>query len=990
MLQNRVIITIIALLYLSTRLFGQVKGTLFQRAGKLSNFEFAIDNDGTLWGKNYPEYGNPFAPRIGFWPRNSYCMQPQQSFGGMLFLAKKNGKYLSSDAGFLPPFTKLAQGVHEDNPFFTMVPGRIGDEKAGYDSVFRGSGWRYVDDPDYIVYSSLDYNTQGVDISGSNFNDWPIRNVNGGEKYVSDPLSRRNYPPVFHSDEEMFLVFKDTDTRTDDHYTGPDGWSVPIGIEVHNYVYSWKEGAGANIVVLRYDVINKSGTQLDSCFIAYGSGLLTTDALGTGLPLLAWYTRWQPWRNLMYVQPTHLDVWAKYWKASEGPPLVGLPFLETPRGYQKNELGLTYATSGGLIQYYVSPDGQLIDLYSVSDSLRYVMLTRPTYRWFTSQTDSLVASNGPAGNQMPVLISGPFPVAPNDTARFAVSYIFSDDFSQLLLMDDYVQKVYDNGLHSPSPPPAARVSAKALNQSVDLSWDSSAESATDIVIPDSLGKPFAGYRLLRADKQTGPFNEIARWQSDSLVHEYLDRGTEVGGLKNNVRYYYHLLSFNEGVRALNLDTMESPVVEGVNSISVIPSTEPSNAGSSEGSGALMSGTLGDVSPPQLIPENATNYNNLISGRELKVAINATTDGTRYLLPVSISDSVSGRVHNSVIDVQLLINGSPQTAGIKEGTGIIKDIFGIGAADLTLRYSFEQLSEPFHISPSIESNHGADVPIIIDDSLKATGILIVTPYTTAAKQMILEFTGSGYDTAGTFPVLRVFKYLNVKLTDAATDTEYQRGVDWVFASTGVMPANGLTFSDNHGRYYLSGTLANGEYWEFGSTLNVYQSEVGFDYPDRGRGSGKSGPLFSWASSHRAGTRDFDVGDKVLLTWQGGVKAVFPRNAQVRVTGGTPTSLAVSDAMMNGIHIVPNPYFISHDAQRGSPVLYFNYLPDQCTIRIYTVALDLVRTIVHNGGSREEWDLQTTGGQLVASQMLFAYIEAPNGRKVIKKFSVIVGK
>ncbi len=64
--------------------------------------------------------------------------------------------------------------------------------------------------------------------------------------------------------------------------------------------------------------------------------------------------------------------------------------------------------------------------------------------------------------------------------------------------------------------------------------------------------------------------------------------------------------------------------------------------------------------------------------------------------------------------------------------------------------------------------------------------------------------------------------------------------------------------------------------------------------------------------------------------------------------------------------------------------------ECTIRIYTIALDLVKTITHSGGSREDWNLQTEGGQLVASQLLLAHIEATNGKTVVKKFAVVVGK
>jgi len=112
--------------------------------------------------------------------------------------------------------------------------------------------------------------------------------------------------------------------------------------------------------------------------------------------------------------------------------------------------------------------------------------------------------------------------------------------------------------------------------------------------------------------------------------------------------------------------------------------------------------------------------------------------------------------------------------------------------------------------------------------------------------------------------------------------------------------------------------------------------------------------------------------------------------VTITSKPTYTSTVTDQIMDKIRIVPNPYLVRHEAQRGTTELYFNYLPDECTIRIYTIALDLVKTIHHAGSSREVWDLQTEGGQLVASQMLYAYIEAPNGAKTIKKFSVIVGQ
>jgi hypothetical protein len=953
-----------------------LQGTVFQRVSRASNYEFAVYNNGLLWGSIQNFYNPAGWPwkTVGYWPRGSFHMDADVAWDGFSFLAKKNSKLLVSGPN-IPKWPTLSFG-----PFREMVPGRIGDPKAAFDPDFAGPGWRYVDDPDYIVYSSLDYDSLGIDRSGNNYNDWPIRMVNGHAVYVPEPLERPNYPPVYSSDEDMFCVFKDTDTRADDLYSGPGGPSFPIGVEVQSYIYTWGTGPAKDIVVFRYEITNKSDTVLDSCFIAFNSGAALA-APGALLTQRFDIYHGEPWRDLVYQFATIPDQWKKYWYATPNPPTIGYSLLETPRGYTGLPVRLTHAWPQDTIHAFQGQDSVWYGLeVAPSDSIIYRNLTTPPvvpYRFAGKYST------------VPLLISGPFRMLPGDTVRYVMATIFADSLAPLIALDDYVRHAYSSGFKRPTPPPTPRLLARGLNRSVRLSWDNVAEGAVDEFIPDSLGRPFLGYRLLRAQTQQGPYSQIGRWVRDSLlVHEYLDRGEDLaGGLKNNVRYYYRLLSFDEGAKKLKLDPMDSPPVEGVNSVSVVPGVEPSNATSSPSDGSLASGILGDVSVPRLIPTSPTNFNNLISGRTLQVTLNASTDGTRYTIPVTIRDTVAGRVQNAIVDPGLFVHGSTARAGVKQGTGLIKDIFGIGAADVSIAYSFEQLADSFHIVPAIVSTQGADVPVVVTDSLGATGVETITPYTTAPKEIEVEFTGGGIDTISTL-FHRYVPYLAVRVREEGrelvSDTEY------TFAPRGIRRTGGTSFAGKHSRYYLSGVISNGEEWDWGATLSMYESRIGFDYTDHGVGSGKASPYFSWASPHRSGTRDFQAGDKVTIRWQGGVQAVFPRQATVLVEGAPGGRAEVTDAMMEGIRIVPNPYMIRHEAQRGSPVLYFNYLPQECTIRIYTVALDLVKTIRHSEGSREEWNLQTEGGQLVASQMLIAHIETNSGKQVTKKFAVVMGE
>jgi hypothetical protein len=908
------------------------------------------------------------------------------TYKGLVVLAKKDNRLLVSDAAFLNYADFRGAGVGTGRgPFNQTVPGRIGDPHAGYDPVFQGAGWRYIGDPEYIVFSSLDYDSTGVDISGNNYNDWPIRYVSGVAQYVVDPKMRASYKPAYKSDEDMFCVYKDTDTRADQMFAGPNGPSIPIGVEVQNTVYTWGSGPGKDIVIFVYDIINKSTVQLDSCYVLWSSALhvgwssTANPTLYRKVSLLPQ----EPWRNLLYTWPTVPSQWPAIWPPSPVPPTLGYGFFDTPRGYDGSTLGLTVGASSD--EFIREANGtNLGNDTTETDDFDYRRLTYPHI------VDSSLHTTINDGGGTAMLLSGPFRMTANASARVVIKMMFADSLPHLLLLDDFITRVYNSGFKRPVPPPAPHLTAQGLNRAVKLSWDNVAESATDEMIPDSLGRPFVGYKLLRAPSQEGPYVQLGQWHTDTLlVHEFLDRGEDLAsGLKNNVRYYYQLLSFDEGAKKLKLDPMDSPPVDGVNSVSIVPTTEPSNATSAPGSGEFVSGTLGDVSGVQLIPTNVTNFNNLMSGRTLQVSIDAATDGVRYMLPVTIRDTVAGRTQNAIVDPGLLVHGSAQTAGVKQGAGLIKNIFGIGAADVSVAYRFEQLADSFRIVPQIESTQGADVPIVLNDSLRYTGIQLITPYTTSPKEILVEFSTGGIDTINTL-FRRYVPYLNVRVVDVPTGAVLRPDSDYAFRVLGVKRTGGSSFNRSN-RYYLSGLISNGEVWDWGHTFSMYQSRIGFDFTDHGVGSGKPTPTFNWGSTHRQGTTDFQAGDRARIRWQGGVRATFPKSALLNVTGPAPGRTDVTQAMMDGIRIVPNPYLVHHEAQRGDPRIYFNYLPEECEIRIYTVALDLVKTMRHSGGSREEWNLQTEGGQLVASQLLIAYIEAPNGVKTTKKFAVVVGR
>lgn len=108
-----------------------------------------------------------------------------------------------------------------------------------------------------------------------------------------------------------------------------------------------------------------------------------------------------------------------------------------------------------------------------------------------------------------------------------------------------------------------------------------------------------------------------------------------------------------------------------------------------------------------------------------------------------------------------------------------------------------------------------------------------------------------------------------------------------------------------------------------------------------------------------------------------------------------SLAISD--MDKIAVVPNPYVgaaswepTSNDVGRGERRIYFIHLPNECTIRIYTISGNLVNTITHSStitDGQESWDLISKDGMDIAFGVYIFHVDAPGIGKKTGKFAII---
>jgi hypothetical protein len=125
---------------------------------------------------------------------------------------------------------------------------------------------------------------------------------------------------------------------------------------------------------------------------------------------------------------------------------------------------------------------------------------------------------------------------------------------------------------------------------------------------------------------------------------------------------------------------------------------------------------------------------------------------------------------------------------------------------------------------------------------------------------------------------------------------------------------------------------------------------------------------------------------------GTTKVPPLESSIFANRTTTTFVAttVPPNNLNSVLVVPNPFVIgAGSSQPGvEDVIQFVNIPNPCTIRIYTVRGDLIKTInVDEGsGAIASWDQATDYGQYVTSGVYIYHLESRVGNK-IGKFAIV---
>lgn len=807
---------------------------------------------------------------------------------------------------------------------------------------------------------------------------------------------------------DAWAVFNDADAAN--HVAGRT--PRPMGIEVYQTVYSWTLPWNKDIVFFKLDIRNRSADTLQDVYLGIvcdaDVGNATDDKCGLCLRKYI--------RNKDGTDSAYADNLGYVWSEDASPSgFVGFDFLQSP--YVKNPNGTIDGFDGldnngnGLIDE--PAEGRQVGMSAFKmfilandpkdDFAQYLGLSG--HDWTPPYEYNPYDSVDPTPEDKRFLQStGPVTLAPDEVTTVTVATIAarSDRTGDpstwpyyLAVASRAAQQAYDNNWIMPEPPAAPRVTAVPGDGRVTLVWDNLAETAKDRFFPlaPTLQNPhyveqdFQGYKVYRSRSgQPGDWQLLVQFdKKDGIVYEdttvvesLRTRATDVGlayscidssNLRLGFPYYYAVTAFD--INYLGNDTVQGQSVpadtltleSGLAGVRVVPRTQP----------------LGYRPPGSEVIQTGGNA-------ALRLAVNPVAVAPHAIRPDTFELRFLGQLYEPTnrqpVYRFLVLNSKgctlvPETRfGRKidsavDTTRLSPSVFDSVIADIKRRND-SVVDTTFAWLPTVEIGlklHMDAIPTQFFDAVRVSGSFpqesIGLRDDAANNRALWAYRGSNYRI--------VWKSRGSSRTAEVWDIENDRPVPYRYMRR-------ITDADSADGWCLQ-TLTDGS-----DTLALNQTR--FFYI--------CGCRFQFRSG--GGIHVLPDDDD---TWYVRTKVLSP--APVYATWRivvTPASFdEVDDSRI--VKVVPNPYLVRNEWERHRDFrkIKFINLPDHCTIRIYNLAGDLVRTLRHDAtrpeiggvpnqfGGDEDWDLLNESRQKPAPGIYIFHVESDDGDPQVGKFVVI---
>jgi hypothetical protein len=326
----------------------------------------------------------------------------------------------------------------------------------------------------YLAHSDLPA-TWPLDDNGIAF--WP-------GYFQRDRITGIENPGEFASDRDVYAVFDDSHNQQGN----------TIGIEVEMMAYCYGRPYADKFQFYEFFIHNKSGRQIDSCYVGY---YLDPDCSDHGEEILLCY-------DPTFTNPNipdaiiQRDIDGDHGGATRPNAKVvledysfGMAILESPK-----DMGVT------TFHYF-------LDSGPTSDAILWPLITSdptdPDVSSFVSDffhgsnsniDDVSLLVGGPKQDLAYIVATGPFSMNPDEVVKSTIVVAVGEDDADFYAQIDQAVQMYDFKFVGPAAPPAPTINAVAGDGQVTLYWDAIAETKPDGFTGDV---DFEGYRIYRSE-----------------------------------------------------------------------------------------------------------------------------------------------------------------------------------------------------------------------------------------------------------------------------------------------------------------------------------------------------------------------------------------------------------------------------------------------------------------------------------------------------------
>jgi hypothetical protein len=790
---------------------------------------------------------------------------------------------------------------------------------------------------------------------------------------------------IIKSDQDSYCVYDDAKNGVQ-----------PLGLEIAQTGYCYGVGFAQNILFFKFELTNKGSNDLDNVYFALYCDLDVGDVSDGVAEYDDDFIGYDYEKSLLYFYDDGLS---SEWAGGKTGQM-GFTFLRTPE-IDGMERGIT------------SMHYNLYDDDLDRDSVQYAILSSDTsfikpkslmgkffHPGITGNINFDDPSTIPATGLdiLATISSGPYRLERGDTLAFYAAIVAGANHDNMLEAFDAAKNILDFDFEISKPPATPNLYAMSGDKRVTLYWDDVAEHSKDNFSGEY---DFEGYRIYKSadkglhwdqyDRNVDPgvgVDPVPIAQFDLINDLELDAGIQYSFVdtlvENGFEYWYSITSYDRGdLLTESLECGRGKTIDAINTVSVIPESRATDRVAVQSSavqhtGKGVSNYLLEVKPvdEDSLKDNQyqigfTYVTHTDRGRLKTQAIVTVYDSSMAGIRRYVFEFLSG----SKFKLRDLITGeyvkdepysyrSGTEYPIREGS---KKVIGIklvdpdpSAADY-LPKDGDYIRVEFGVYALNQQGDTLAAPraMYIGKSQSIPGGVIFQMTEPPVIQSIIRQSGSDEFTI-TF---------EVESADEIVNNRYYLSVE----SKGI--------DANSNEQFISLTIRDSSGTERATFDSLYNADS-FSF------NGVNATVYFPTNKAPAPGNVFSI-DTVVPA---------PPTLQDRyfftIEGSTDKREELKPKLRE-IRVVPNPYVVGSLYEeefgelRREPIrqLKFINLPGQCSIKIFSVAGDLLKTLHHDERhGTETWNLRSEGEREIAPG-IYIYVVETGGEKYINRFAVI---